>query len=94
MPVYKDTKKGTWYTSFHYVDWTGTNRRKLKRGFPTKREAQEWENNFLLTKASSMDMTFEDFFEVYKADVKPKLKREYLGIQRVYCAGQITSIFR
>ncbi len=41
-----------------------------------------------------MDMTFEDFFEVYKADVKPKLKREYLGIQRVYCAGQITSIFR
>ena len=74
MPVYKDTKKGTWYTSFHYVDWTGTNRRKLKRGFSTKREAQEWENNFLLTKASSMDMTFEDFFEVYKADVKPKLK--------------------
>ncbi len=46
----------------------------MKRGFSTKREAQEWENNFLLTKASSIDMTFEDFFEVYKADVKPKLK--------------------
>ena len=29
MPVYKDTNKGTWYTSFHYVDWTGTNRTKI-----------------------------------------------------------------
>ena len=23
MAVYKDKKRGTWYTSFLYVDWTG-----------------------------------------------------------------------
>ena len=24
MPAYKDEKKGTWYVSFHYFDWTGS----------------------------------------------------------------------
>ena len=30
-------KRGTWYTSFPYVDWTGKRCRKLKRGFLTKK---------------------------------------------------------
>ena len=46
MAVYKDKKRGTWYTSFPYVDWTGKRCRKLKRGFLTKKEAQNWENHF------------------------------------------------
>lgn len=66
MPAYKDEKKGTWYVSFHYFDWTGKNVRKLKRGFATKRKAQEWEQSFLRTKAASMDMTFSEFFTVYR----------------------------
>lgn len=74
MPAYKDEKKGTWYVSFHYFDWTGKNVRKLKRGFATKRKAQEWEQSFLRTKAASMDMTFSEFFTVYEKDVRPKLK--------------------
>lgn len=40
MAVYKDKKRGTWYTSFLYVDWTGKRCRKLKRGFLTKNAAQ------------------------------------------------------
>lgn len=72
MAVYKDKKRGTWYTSFPYVDWTGKRCRKLKRGFLTKKEAQNWENHFKLQKANSLDMTFEDFYGIYEADVKPK----------------------
>ena len=30
MAAYKDEERGTWYVSFHYNDWTGKNRRKLK----------------------------------------------------------------
>ena len=69
MPAYKDEKKGTWYVSFHYFDWTGKNVRKLKRGFATKRKAQEWEQSFLRTKAASMDMTFSEFFTVLVINV-------------------------
>lgn len=32
MAAYKDEKRGTWYVSFHYYDWTGKNCRKVKRG--------------------------------------------------------------
>ena len=74
MAIYKDKERGTWYTSFHYIDWTGKNCRKLKRGFRTKKEALEWESKFLLTKAGSLDMTFGEFYKAYEADVKPKIK--------------------
>ena len=74
MPAYKDDKKGTWYVSFHYFDWTGKNVRKMKRGFATKKDAQDWEQSFLRTKAASMDMTLAEFYTVYEKDVKPKLK--------------------
>lgn len=58
MAVYKDKKRGTWYVSLYYTDWTGKQQRKLKRGFSTKKEAQDWERHFSLEKASSLDMTF------------------------------------
>ena len=47
MPAYKDKAKGTWYASFYYEDWTGKKVKKMKRGFPTKREELEWERTFL-----------------------------------------------
>ena len=56
MAVYKDKKRGTWYVSLYYTDWTGKQQRKLKRGFSTKKEAQDWERHFSLEKASSLDM--------------------------------------
>lgn len=39
MTAYKDEERGTWYVLFHYYDWTGKNKRKLKRGFKTRKEA-------------------------------------------------------
>ena len=74
MAVYKDKNRGTWYASVLYVDWTGKRCRKLKRGFAIKKEAQEWEMHFKLQKASSLDMTFGDFYKIYEQDVKPKVR--------------------
>ena len=74
MAAYKDEERGTWYVSFHYNDWTGKNRRKLKRGFKTRKEAQEWEQKFRLQQATSLDMDFGSFYRIYGDDLKPKLK--------------------
>lgn len=41
MAVYKDKNRGTWYVSILYVERTEKRCRKLKRGFATKKEAQE-----------------------------------------------------
>ena len=74
MAAYKDEERGTWYVSFHYNDWTGKNKRKLKRGFRTRKEALEYEQKFLLQQATNLDMRFEDFYKLYEEDLKPKLK--------------------
>ena len=74
MAAYKDDKRGSWYVSFHYYDWTGKNCRKLKRGFKTRREAVEWEQHFRMKEGADLDMTFSDFLNAYSRDMKPKLK--------------------
>ena len=58
MPAYKDKVKETWYVSFDYENWTGKKERKMKRGFPAKREVLEWEWIFLQQKNANLNMIF------------------------------------
>ncbi len=74
MSVYKDEKTGKWYALAWYHDWKGEGRQKCKRGFETKKEAQEWERTFLQQNAADMDMTFAAFCELYERDRRPRLK--------------------
>jgi integrase len=74
MPVYKDAKRGTWSAEFRYTDWTGKRVRKHKRGFALKRDAQEFEREFLAKQSLSSDMTFFSLVELYKADMEDRLK--------------------
>ena len=73
MAAYKD-KNGKWYISVYYTNWQGKRDRKVKRGFSTKREALEWEREFLNQTSGDLDMTFEAFVELYKRDLKERLK--------------------
>jgi integrase len=74
MSVTKDTKRGTWTMYTRYVDWQGIVREKRKRGFITKRDAVEYEREFLLKKSKDINMGFEKFVEIYMDDLKPRLK--------------------
>ena len=74
MAVYKD-KNGTWFASFFYDDWQGVHKRKFKRGFKTRREAQEYEREFLVLGKHDMNMTFGDFYKLYERDLRDRLKQ-------------------
>mgnify|MGYP002510825239 CR=1 FL=1 len=74
MPVFKNDDNGTWYVMARYVNWKGERKQKCKRGFATKKEAQEWERMFQLQNSSDLDMSFEAFTELYINDVKNRLK--------------------
>ena len=74
MAAFKNKDNGTWYVQFRYTDWKGERQQKLKRGFATKREALEWEREFLIEKQADVNMTFESFVALYERDIKPKLK--------------------
>ena len=53
MSAYKDKTQGTWYVSFRYIDWTGKKTQKLKRGFKTKKEALNYEKEFIRKTATA-----------------------------------------
>lgn len=46
MPAYKDSNTGTWFVKFYCKDWIGENKQIMKRGFATKREALNYEQNY------------------------------------------------
>ena len=62
MKVEKDKKTGKWLIQYRYTDWQGKRRKSTKRGFATKREAEEWLRNFLITQKADFDMLWSSFF--------------------------------
>ena len=74
MPVFKNESNGTWYVMARYVNWKGERKQKCKRGFETKKEAQEWERTFQMQNTADLDMSFEAFVELYTKDMKSRLK--------------------
>jgi hypothetical protein len=67
-------ENGTWTARVYYRDYDGDQRRKTKRGFETEAEAEEWCERFAQENAGAVDVTFERFFETYKADVAPRIR--------------------
>ncbi|MGO5087793.1 TnpV protein [Oscillospiraceae bacterium LCP25S3_F9] len=74
MPAYKNKDNGTWYVMTQYTNWKGERKPKCKRGFDTKREAQEWEHTFRQQNSGDLDMPFSAFLEIYCQEQKPRLK--------------------
>lgn len=74
MPAYKN-ERGTWNVKFYYQDWTGQRKQKKKEGFATKREAQEFERDFLNSCVKTPDITFRNLVDRYMADFATRFKQ-------------------
>ena len=74
MSVFKNSENGSWFVMTRYTNWKGERKQKCKRGFATKREAQEWEQKFHQQTSADMNMTFAAFVEIYTRDLRPRLK--------------------
>lgn len=83
MRAEKDPKTGKWLIQYRYTDWQGKRRKSTKRGFKTKREAEEWLRNFLMTQTSDFDMKFDEFLKLYYADMETRL-REWIKGSRIW----------
>lgn len=93
MPVYKDEKRGTWYTSFYYTDWTGNKKKKKKEGFKTQKEAKAFEREFLNKAHASCDMSFKSLVELYLEDCKSRLKPTTLNNKEYIISLKILPYF-
>lgn len=82
MKAEKDKKTGKWLIQYRYTDWQGKRRKSTKRGFATKREAEEWLRNFLITQKADFDMKFEDFWKMYCVDMETRLREHTMRTKK------------
>ena len=82
MKAEKDKKTGKWLIQYRYTDWQGKRRKSTKRGFATKREAEEWLRNFLITQKADFDMKFADFWKMYCADMETRLREHTMRTKK------------
>lgn len=92
MPATRDGK--TWRSQFYYEDWQGVRHKKNKRGFKTKAEAEEWERNFRQQQRKDLDINFENFVEIYFADVENRLRESTIRNKRYVFDLKVTPYFK
>lgn len=74
MPAYKDEKRNTWYCQFWQTDFTGARKHIVKRGFKTRREAKEYEENYKDSNKKTSSITLGGLYESYNQIYIPNLK--------------------
>ena len=86
MPVYKDEARKTWYVKYSTKDsLTGKRKQVLKRGFPTKRDAQKWEAQQKSQENTSgaPSVTFRQLAEQYYAFNRPQERTRDTQMRRL-----------
>lgn len=74
MAVRKEKDKNTWYVQTSFDNYMGERKRTTKRGFRTKRDALEWEEEFKRSNSGCKDMTLNSLYERYKEDNAAKIR--------------------
>lgn len=82
MKAERDAKTGKWLIQYRYTDWQGNRKKSTKRGFNTKREAEEWLRKFLVTQQADFNMLFEDFIKIYYADMETRLREHTMRTKK------------
>lgn len=93
MKAEKDKKTGKWLIQYRYTDWQGIRKKSTKRGFNTRREAEEWLRNFLMSQQADFNMNFEDFLKLYYKDMESRLRENTLRTKKYIIDLKILPFF-
>lgn len=78
LAVFRDTWDGyngkAWRVQLRYIDWQGKKIQHTKRGFRSKKEAQEYEREFTAKKSRDINMGFATFVNLYLEEIKPQIR--------------------
>lgn len=89
----KDPKTGTWMIQYRYTDWQGEVHKTTKRGFKTKKEAENWLSNFQLKQAVNFDMNMKDFIDIYMEDCRSRLRANTIEMKEYIINDKIIPYF-
>ncbi len=93
MSASRDEKTEKWTAQCYYENWKGEKKHKKKRGFATKKEALEWEREFLKSTSANMDMMLGAFVDVYFRDKAGELKERTIKNKRYMIEAHVLPYF-
>lgn len=73
MGITKD-ENNLWRADFYCKDLQGNRVRMRKGNFKTKKEAQAWMDSCKAMQANTLNMSFSDLYEIYRADMSQRLR--------------------
>lgn len=94
MASYKKEENNKWSVQFRYKNYAGLNCRKHKYGFKTKKEAENWMNEFIKKEQSNVSMTFESFYQLYLENQSADLRASTLATKEHIVALHIMPYFK
>ena len=74
MAAYFNQKTKKWDANFSYKDYENNSKKKMKRGFQTKEEAEVWETEYKELCKKDMSKTFGEFYKNYESDIRSRVK--------------------
>ena len=74
MPSYKSKTTSKWFCSFYYTDYQGKRKKKKKEGFTTKKQAEQYEREFLTLHSGQPNITFTQLCNVFLEDYKNRVR--------------------
>ena len=85
MPAYKDKLTGKWYVNFYAKDKRGNNKKYKKTGFPTKKEAIEYEYEFKKIKYGEPEIQYKFLVAEYLKEHKETNKQSsHQGVEIIF----------
>lgn len=94
MPAIQDKQRKTWIAQFYYVDYTGQKKRKRKRGFKYKKDALQFERDFLQEHSQDVTMRFSNFCEVYLDDVENRIRESSYELKKYLIETKLIPYFK
>ena len=83
-----------WRCQFYYKDWQGVSHKKNKRGFKTKAEAEHWERDFLQQQQRDLNISFENFVQIYYEDMEHRLRENTMRTKKFIIDLKIIPYFK
>ena len=87
-------KTGKWDIQYSYYDLLGVRKQSTKRGFDTKREAEEWVREFSLSQKGNLNMSFDTFVKIYKKDIGKKIRESTMCSKEYMIDNKILPYFK
>lgn len=97
MAVRKDKWNGydgeCWRVDVYFTDYKGIRKRHVKRGFKTKKEAKDYETQFIAKNERDINIAFPTFVDLYIEQMKPTLKLTTLSTKEAIINTHILPYF-